>query len=163
MSYTPMTPKTPDSWSQLVLQYKTKRRCWLELFYMLIRFPSTHKKKRACVPCLFSWDHGLLSLHFSNPSFCVSRHACYYTSSRKRGCNKSRESAAPHRGHRSQRPDPKLHTLVGCRGLTAWLSAGDNRQAFLCGGIMFENMLFLTVFLHFSSQVKHCQEAGGLS
>lgn len=27
-----------------------------------------------------------------------------------------------------ERPDPELLTLVGCRGLTAGLSAGDNRQ-----------------------------------
>lgn len=56
MPYAPMTLRTPDSRSQLVLQYKTKLRHWLKLFYILIQIPSKHKKKRACALRLFSWS-----------------------------------------------------------------------------------------------------------
>lgn len=34
-----------------------------------------------------------------------------------------------------ERPVPKLHTLVGCHGLNAWVSVGDNRPRYIpvCG------------------------------
>lgn len=111
---------THDPWGLLTAgpswfyNIKQKRRHWLEPFYVLIKNPFyTQEEKSLRSVFVLTVSRGLLSLHFPNPSFCVSCHACYCSLSRKRGCNKSRDSAAPHRGHRSQREAWSRTTHLG--------------------------------------------------